>query len=309
MYNCSLVIPVYNSAGCLAELVQRLESALPAWCGDFEIILVNDGSRDQSWAVIQGLAKEHPRVRGVNLMRNFGQHNALLCGVRLARFEVTITMDDDLQHPPEEIGKLLARLDAGCDVVYGIPSQLPHSLWRNATSRLSKWVMEKLTGNRTIRDTNSFRAFRTDLRNAFSAYNNPAVILDVLLSWGTTRFAAEKVAQSPRKTGSSNYNFLSLATHAIYNLIGFSTVPLRFASLTGFLFTLFGFGILIYVITIYFTLGSMPGFPFLASLIAIFSGVQLFTLGIIGEYLARMYDRTMDRPAYVVAATVGNGEQ
>ncbi len=278
----------------------QLAEVLPGITEDFEVILVNDGSLDESWAVIRKLSQQYPWLRGINLMRNYGQHNATLCGVRAARCQVIITMDDDLQHPPSEIPLLLEKLAEGYDVVYGVPQKRPHSWWRNWFSVLTKRVLAQVMGIKTIRDIGAFRAFRTQLRNAFSGYGNPNVILDVLLSWGTARFATVTVQEKPREAGRSNYNFGRLFKVTMVVITGFSTLPLRFASMLGFGFTLFGFLVFVYVITATLLQGSIPGWPFLASIIAIFSGTQLFALGIIGEYLARIFDRSMDRPAYMV---------
>ena len=303
-YTCSVVVPVYNSESTLQELAARLEIALKQLCYQYELILVNDGSHDQSWKVILQLTKEYSWITGINMMRNYGQHNALLCGVRAARYEITITMDDDLQHPPEEIKFLLEKLAEGYDVVYGVPKKLPHSFWRNLFSKITKRILALVMGIPNIRDIGSFRAFRTNLRKAFENYQSPNVILDVLLSWGTSHFATIPVDQAPRQMGHSNYNFSRLITHAILILTGYSTAPLRLASMVGFGFTVFGFIIFIYVVSTYFFSGSIPGFPFLASIIALFSGTQLFVIGIFGEYLARIFDRSMDRPAYVISETV-----
>src|ERR1700756_2298911 len=125
----SVVVPVYNSEGSLTPLVERLAAVLPGAAAGGEILLVNDGSRDRSWDVIRELAARHAGVRGIRMLRNFGQHNALLAGTRAARYAITITMDDDLQHQPEEIPKLLARLAEGADVVYGTATTLPHGFW------------------------------------------------------------------------------------------------------------------------------------------------------------------------------------
>ncbi len=304
-HSLSIVIPVYNSAETLDPLVNRLAAVLPEICIVFEVILVNDGSPDDSWMVISHLSEQYPWLRGINLMRNYGQHNATLCGVREARGEVIITMDDDLQHPPEEIPQLLAKLDEGFDVVYGVPQKRPHSWWRNWFSVLTKRLLAEIMGIRTIRDIGAFRAFRAGLRKAFAGYSNPNVILDVLLSWGTSRFSTVTVKQKPREFGQSNYNFIKLFRVTMIVLTGFSTVPLRFASMLGFGFTLFGVIIFLYVLIVTLLQGSLPGFPFLASIIALFSGTQLFALGIIGEYLARIFDGSMDRPAYIIHETAG----
>jgi glycosyltransferase involved in cell wall biosynthesis len=298
---CSVVIPVYKSQGTLPLLLERLAQVLPGAAEAYEVLLVNDGSPDDSWQVVQGLAARYAWVQGINLMRNYGQHNATLCGVRAARYEVVVTMDDDLQHPPEEIPHLLAKLEQGFDVVYGVPRQRPHSWWRNLGSVMSKLIVSTAIGLKTVRDVSAFRAFRTDLRRAFEAYDNPDVMLDVLLSWGTTRFASLPVDEQPRTLGESNYTFGRLVRMSLLYLTNFSTKPLRFSNIVGFFFTLLGFAGFIYVITIYIVAGSVPGFPFLASAIMVFSGVQLFALGIIGEYLARVFERTAGRKPYTIA--------
>jgi undecaprenyl-phosphate 4-deoxy-4-formamido-L-arabinose transferase len=166
-----------------------------------------------------------------------------------------------------------------------------------------KWILAKVVGLPAVRNVSAFRAFRTHLRKAFANFQNPSLIIDVLLSWGTTRFASVQVniPQAER----TNYNFRMLVRAATLILIGYSTVPLRFASWVGFVMTLFGLGVFVYVLIIYFAAGSIPGFPFLASIIALFSGAQLFGLGIFGEYLARMFDRSMDKPTYVISETAG----
>ena len=301
----SIVIPVYNSAPLLGELMYRLNDVLGSLGLAYEVILVNDGSRDNSWEKIIELSAEYSSITGINLMRNYGQHNALLAGIRAAQYDTIITMDDDLQHPPEEIPRLLQKLAEGFDVVYGSPQQEQHGLWRDLASQVTKLALQSAMGIDTARNVSAFRAFRTHLRDAFASYQGPFVSIDVLLTWGTTRFTAILTRHDPRKVGASNYTFRKLITHAVNMMTGFSTWPLQLASLIGFVFTLFGLTILAYVIGRYFIQGtSVPGFPFLASVIAIFSGAQLFALGIFGEYLARMHFRMMERPTYAVRERV-----
>jgi glycosyltransferase involved in cell wall biosynthesis len=296
----SVVIPVYNSEAALVELIKRLGDVLPNVSIQFEAILVNDGSKDKSWEVIRDTCKEHEWVLGINLMRNYGQHNALLCGIRMAKNEIIVTMDDDLQHPPEEIPKLLDKLAEGYDVVYGKPQKERHGLWRDLASQLTKMTMQSAMGIDNARDVSAFRVFRTHLRDAFANYQSPFVSIDVLLTWGTTNFSAVSVRHDQRHFGESNYNFCKLARHVVTMMTGFSVLPLRLASIIGFIFTLFGLGILVYVIGYYLIEGgTVPGFPFLASIVALFSGAQLFALGIIGEYIASMHFRMMERPPYI----------
>ncbi|HYO10455.1 MAG TPA: glycosyltransferase family 2 protein [Tepidisphaeraceae bacterium] len=305
----SVVVPVYNSEATLADLAARLEPVLraAAAAGAFELILVNDGSRDASWRVISELIARYPSwVRGVDLARNFGQHNALLCGVRAARFNTVVTIDDDLQNPPEEIPKLLARLDQGFDVVYGPPERQQHGMLRDLASSITKMVLQNAMGADTARSISAFRAFRTRLRGAFADYRSPYVNLDVLLTWGTTRFTAVAVRHEPRARGASNYTLRKLMVHALNMMTGFSTWPLRVASLLGFAFTLLGIGVFVFVVARFAVRGTpVQGFPFLASIIAIFSGAQLFALGVIGEYLARIHLRGMERPTYAVREAAG----
>jgi glycosyltransferase involved in cell wall biosynthesis len=219
---------------------------------------------------------------------------------------VIVTMDDDLQHPPKEIPALIEKFNEGYDVVYGIPKKMPHSWWRNAFSVLTKYAVSYVMGFKTVRDISSFRVLNTSIRKAFETYNGPEVLVDVLFSWGTSRFTTVYVDESPRKVGKSNYSFGKLVRVALLVLTSYTTVPLRFASLLGFLFTIFGFFILVYVLTIYFKAGSIPGFPFIASTVVIFSGIQLFALGVIGEYLARVFERLTGKPTYKILRTAGD---
>jgi glycosyltransferase involved in cell wall biosynthesis len=306
----SVVVPVYNSESSLTPLVDRLHEVLPRLASEWEVILVNDGSRDRSWETIERLARAQRGVHGIDLARNYGQHNAVVCGVRAARFPIIVTIDDDLQHPPEEIPRLLARLNEGYDVVYGTPQKEQHGLWRDLASRIIKWALQSAMGVDAARDISAFRAIRLEARDAFDSYRSPYVSVDVLLTWQTTKFGSVRVAHDPRAAGRSQYTALKLIVHALNMLTGFSTWPLRFASVVGLFFTLFGVGVLVYVLARYFINGVVvPGFAFLASTIAIFSGAQLFTIGIIGEYLARLHFRMMGKPLYVVRSSTSPGGQ
>jgi len=301
----SVVVPVYNSAGTLGALVSRLGPVLGATGDSYELILVNDGSLDRSWDMASQLAAQHDWIVVINLMRNYGQHNALLCGIRAARCDTIVTMDDDLQNPPEEIPKLLARLDEGYDVIYGTPIRQQHGLWRDLASTATKLALQGAMGAQTARQVSAFRAFRTPVREAFADYRGAFVSIDSLLAWGTTKFGSVPVRHEPRTVGASNYTFRKLLAHSMNMMTGFSTLPLRFATYIGFAFTLIGLMVLAVVVFRYFTAGdSVPGFPFLASIIAIFSGAQLFALGIFGEYLARVFVRITYAPPYIVRHTV-----
>jgi undecaprenyl-phosphate 4-deoxy-4-formamido-L-arabinose transferase len=276
----SVVIPAYNSELTLEELVDRLEAVL-ADTAKREVIIVDDGSRDRTWPTIEKIARKHHRVRGITLMRNYGQHNALLCGIRLARYDVIVTIDDDLQHPPEELPKLLAALE-GSDVVYGRPQAEQHGAARNTASRLTKIALRAAMGAGIATEVSAFRVFRTQLREAFASYDGSYVSIDPMLAWGTQRFSAVPVRHEPRPRGRSNYNWPKLALHALNLITTFSSWPLQIASLVGFGFTLVGLATLAYVVGRY----------------------QLFALGIMGEYLARVHSKSLSRPPFTIRESI-----
>ena len=152
----SICVPVYRSRNTLVPLVEEIARVMPSICDCFEVLLVEDGCPDNSWEIIEQLSARYPWVRGIRMLRNYGQHNALLCAIRAARCETIVTMDDDLQHPPGEIPKLIAKLNEGHDVVYGTPQEMSHSWWRNVTSRLTKSAFALATGNKNIKTSMRF---------------------------------------------------------------------------------------------------------------------------------------------------------
>ena len=237
----SVIVPVYNGERSLNDLVGRLEPVLESLGIEKELILVNDGSDDQSWEVICQLVEQNNWIRGINLMRNYGQHNALLAGIRSADFEITVTIDDDLQHPPEEIPKLLKKIAEGYDVVYGNPRSGSHQgFWRNVASWTIRLALYGILGYGIARKVSAFRVFRTQIRDAFINCESSFISIDVLLTWGSKKFASVNVIHDPRRRGQSNYTFVKLISHAIDIVTGFSAVPLKFASILGFIFCIFG---------------------------------------------------------------------
>lgn len=305
----SVIIPVYNSAKTLQLVVDDVIRVVRATGRQFEILLVNDGSSDRSWEIVQSIASQNRNVCGINLQKNYGQHNALLCGIRMARFDVLITLDDDMQHPSREIPKLLEKLDEGnCDVVYGIPEKLPHSFVRNLISRMVKGIIILATGLKRLRYQSPFRVFRTELRNAFVNFSSREILLDALLAWGTSRFDAVRVKYEPRKEGKSNYTPKKLFNMTVLFLTSYSTAPLRIAGLTGFAMTIFGLLILAYILLAYLYSGSIPGWLVVICVIAILVGTQMLVLGIFAEYISRIYNRILDQPPYIIRETTPQRE-
>lgn len=297
----SVVVPVYNSEPTLPILISKLREVLESSALTFEVILVNDCSKDNSWQTIEILASQDEAVLGLNLMRNYGQHNALLAGIMRAQYDYIVTIDDDLQNPPEEIPKLLDALVSGKDVAYGKPENRKHSLWRNISSKIIKGSLRLALGAEMASKSSAFRAFRSDLRKGFTQFTDAQVSIDVLLSWTASQIAEIKVAHQPRLNGRSGYTLRKLLSLTLSMVTGYSTAPLRFASNIGLFSALIGVGIFLYVlIQRYIRDVSVPGFTFIAAEIAMFAGVQLFTVGVIGEYLARLHFRTMGKPPYAI---------
>jgi glycosyltransferase involved in cell wall biosynthesis len=297
----SIVVPTYKSPTTLAELVERIESLR---LSAFEIIIVDDGNNDATWEQIGLLSQAKKSIVGLRLGRNFGQHSALLAGVRKAKYSQIVTIDDDLQNPPEEIPNLLASLVNGADVVYGVSTQVRQNVWRRFTSRTAKAIFAKVLGFESAISISSFRAFRTQLREGFAGDLGPHVSLDALLTWSTSRFSTLEVEHHARRIGKSNYSFTKLVRFMLDTATSYSTRPLRLATTIGFITTFFGLLMLIWVVgNAVFVGDSVPGFPFLAASIAVFSGVQLVVLGILGEYLGKIHFRAMNKPTFSVSET------
>ncbi len=306
-HGVSIVVPAYRSGATLNSLADRVADVLDGAGIPYELVLVDDGSEDGTWDAIRALASEERPVRGLRLARNSGQHNALLAGVRIARRARVVTLDDDLQYRPESIPDLLAALAKGADLVYGVAEDYRQGRVRDVLTKAAKRLMRIVTGDPLVTRVSALRAFRTELRDSFAGFDGPYVSLDALLLWSTRRVAEVGVPHDPRTEGKSGYSPRSLVRHALTVVVGFSTRPLRFASALGFICTALGGALLAYVLLRYALQGShVPGFAFLASAISIFSGVQLFALGVIGEYLARMYPRVMGQPAYLIAEEIGD---
>lgn len=304
----SVVIPCYRSARTLPALVARLMPVLRDMSVQHEVILVVDGSPDDTWETAVSLARRVEGVRAVHLSRNYGQHNALVAGIREAAYEVVVTMDDDLQHLPEQIPLLLATLEGDrLDLVYGVPHSDEHGLMRNLASQVVKAGMAGALGIRTARTISAFRAFRTRLRDGFEGLSGPHASIDVALSWSTTKVGSVRVRMSERRHGRSNYTSRLLVRHALNMLLGYSATPLRVASWLGFLAGVFGL-LLGGAVLWRFAMGdtTVAGFTTIASMVALFSSAQLISIGVLGEYVGRIHGSGMGRPTYVVRERAGS---
>ena len=294
----SVVIPVYNSVTTLDRLADRLDGL---GMEIDEVIFVDDGSVDGSWQRLTSLVSTRDGWRCIRLGRNSGQHNALLAGIRTARGQLIVTMDDDLQHPPEEISRLRESLADDVDLVYGVARLEEHGVARSFSSRFVKAVMRRSLGVSGADNISAFRCFRTHLREAFAEVNDPYVNVDVLLSWGTDRVRSCSVDMSRREEGQSNYRVRSLIRHTFNMVTGYSGAPLTVVAYLGLLLSALGFVSLAFVLIRFFTGESdVQGFTFLAALLSLIAGTQMLAIAVLGEYLARVHFRAMKKPAYFV---------
>ncbi|EWT00466.1 glycosyl transferase [Intrasporangium oryzae NRRL B-24470] len=307
--NLSVIIPCYRSRQTLPELVERLQVELPKIAEAYEVILVVDGSPDDTYAVARSLELRFPAtVRALLLRRNYGQHNALLAGLARAKYEFTVTMDDDLQHRPEELATLIAPLsDPLVDLVYGVAVEEEHGVFRSLASRMVKAALSAADVP-SARDVSAFRAFRTDLRDGFAHVADPFASIDVLLSWTTNSIRRVEITMDHRTVGTSSYTFSSLARHAMNMVTGYGTVPLKLVTWLGFGCSLLGFALLVFVL-VRFIAGdiAVAGFTTLASMLAILSGAMMLSIGILGEYIGRLHFRSMQRPTFLVRVDGGEG--
>jgi len=309
----SVVVPVYQSEKTLPELVERLTVVLGQTSLHYEIVLVDDGSVDDSWSVLTDIHEKSPNtIIAIQLMRNFGQHNAIMCGLRQARGRLIVTMDDYLQNPPEEIPKLLQTIEeGGFDLVYGQYIGKEHAKWRNLGSTLVNTFYRIVF--RTKITITSFRILRRELADSILTYDLNYTFLDGLLAWNTQRIGTVEVEHNMRRKGKSGYSLSKLAVLAFNLFTNFSLLPLQLVSMSGFFLALIGFFVGLYYIGLYFLESiAVPGYASTIVSILILGGAQLLALGIIGEYLGRLHLNVNRKPQYRVrtkksgAIDVGN---
>lgn len=301
----SVVVPVYNSAATVPVLLQRLRSALRDVAGGFEIILVDDGSADASWEAMCEQQRAAPsEVVAIQLMRNYGQHNALMCGLNACSREVILTLDDDLQNPPEEIPRMLEALEGRrLDVLYGVPPQRKHARWRNAGA-LAVQAFYRLVFHSSVTPT-SFRALRLQVARAICKYDLNYTYIDGLLAWCTDRIGSLEVAHAARLEGRSGYSMRRLLLLAFNLFTNFSLLPLQVVSLMGLVAALTGFCVGGYYLFQYFHASiTVPGFASTIVAVLVLGGAQMLALGIIGEYLGRLHLNVNKKPQFVIRSVV-----
>ncbi|OGS33804.1 MAG: glycosyl transferase family 2 [Elusimicrobia bacterium RIFOXYB2_FULL_49_7] len=301
----SIVIPVYNSETCVDALCDRLEKVLAGFA--YEIILINDHSPDGSWQKICTVAQQNPNIVGVNLRKNVGQDNAIMAGLRLSQGEFVIIMDDDLQHSPEDIPKLLEACRAtGADVVYAHFGHQQHARWKRLGSALNGWVAEKLIYKPKGVYLSPFKIIRREVVLEMVKYEGPWPYVQGLLLSVTSSIAEVDVEHKPRHAGRSNFNFIRSASVFLKLVTSFSVIPLRIASFLGMGAALTGFLLAGYYVYEYFALDStVEGWTSLVLLVLVLGGLILMSLGLIGEYLGRLVLSVNRRPQYVIKEVIG----
>ena len=293
----SVVVPVFNSADCLPELVRRIHSAHKE---NYQLVLVNDGSKDDSWDVIRSLLDEFPAITGLNLRKNSGQDNALMAGLRQAGGDYVVIMDDDLQHDPRDIGTLYDHCKRGYDVCFAGFSRKKQKGWKN----LGSWFNGKM-GEIVLKKPRNiylspFKVIRKEVVREICRYDGPFPYIDGLILSVTHNLSQVNVRHHDRFSGSSTYSLGQSLAVWIKHMTGFSILPLRIASFVGFLSAVIGFCLAIYYMIFYFLIGTLLGWTTVVCLLLILGGLILMSLGVIGEYIGRTYLKINSRPQYVV---------
>ena len=295
----SVVVPVYNAEETLEELVSRLKQMFAKLNETYELVFIDDNSKDRSWEILRSLRERHPEIRCYQLMRNYGQQNATMCGFRQAKGRYIITLDDDLQNPPEEIPSLITELEKGYDVVFGVYESKKHGRYR----RLGSLMINKFYALtfKTRGRVSAFRILRSDLAKKILEYDLNFSYINGLIAWYTDRVSQIYVQHRPRPQGRSGYTLRKLLPLSINMMTNFSLLPLQIASYAGVLFASAGFIIGVYFAVKRVVFGSnVSGFTAIIVSISFFSGMILFFLGIIGEYIGRIHLNINRRPQYSI---------
>jgi undecaprenyl-phosphate 4-deoxy-4-formamido-L-arabinose transferase len=296
----SVVVPVFNSQSSLQELFDRLLAFFSGKNLSWEVIFVDDFSQDKSPEVLASLKKSHPElITAIRLTRNFGQHNATLCGLNFAKGETVITIDDDLQTPPEEIEKLILCRDTyGYDLVYGIHSRKRHSAARNAGSRTFKASAKALHKSRG--EGSSFRLISGDFVKKIIRHTQHFIFLDEVMHWYTDEIGFTEVVHLPRQYDKSGYSFAKLVRLVANLLLYYTMLPLKFLVYGGLIISLITFVYGLFFIFKKLVFDVPLGYTSLIVTILFSTSIILFSLGVLGEYLSRMYQMQNGKPPWSI---------
>jgi glycosyltransferase involved in cell wall biosynthesis len=298
----SVVVPLFNEEGNVETLSCRVIATMERIGEPFELLFVDDGSRDRTPEILRQLAARDRRVRVVRFTRNYGQEAAVEALYLNATGRWLVQLDGDLQHPPEEIPKLIAKKNEGFDVVYGVREERKDSAYRVAASRTMQWAVRSLMEIELPEDVSTFRLMSAPIARLLAALPERRKFFSALIVWSGARIGSVKVTHAPRHTGTTHYGFSKLLKHTFDLIAGFSSKPLRFIGTMGFAVAGAGLGLGAWVIArkLLWNYGIM-GWPSLFAAVVILGGVQLMATSVIGEYIARIYVQAQARPLYNIA--------
>jgi glycosyltransferase involved in cell wall biosynthesis len=297
----SVVVPVYNSEASLGELCQRISKVFSEIEESYEIILVDDSSADNSWQIMKGLKKNDKNIKIIQLMRNFGQHNAILCGFYHVTGKYVITMDDDLQNPPEEMPKLINKIMEGYDAVIGAPEVKQDKFYKNIGSFFIRYLNTKIFNKPKSLKLSSFRIMTRAVTYEIKVLKTPYPYISGMLLSLTRNLTNVTVGHDERKYGSSTYNLTKLIKLAFNLIINYSSLPLKFLTYTGIVVSAISFCLGLYFIVKKFLVGiPVPGWTSVVVLLSFFNGLLLVILSIMGEYLSRIINEVSNRQQFVI---------
>ena len=303
----SVVIPVFNEEDNLRELGERLIRTLTAMGRPYEIIFVDDGSTDRSWQLLTDLNEHYPQnIRALQFHRNFGQHQAIFAGFQAARGKVMVTLDADLQNPPEEIPRLVAKLDEGYDTVGGWRENRRDSVFRRLPSQLVNYVMSRVTGVK-LRDYGCMlRAYRRSVVDSINQCQESSSFIPALANLFSHRVAEIPVGHAERERGKSKYSLIKLLRLNFDLMTGFSNLPIHLVGFMGVAIALLGlfFGLFLIIRRI-FVGPEVEGVFTLFAILFVFVGLNTLGLALIGEYVGRIYREVRGRPRFVIRQTLG----
>ncbi len=304
----SIVVPCYNEQACLRELHVRLTRAAQAAVGaHYEIVLINDGSRDGSWTIMQELAAGDPRLVAINLSRNHGHQLALTAGLDLCSGQRILIIDADLQDPPELLSEMLAEMDRqSADVVYAVrKARAGETAFKRGTAKLFYRMLSRLADIDIPRDTGDFRLMSRRALDALLALPEQARFIRGMVAWVGFRQVPISYDRAERHAGETNYPLAKMMRLALDAVTGFSTAPLRLASHVGLWLVAASILLFIYIGIGFFTGSAVEGWTSLMLVVVVLGAVQMFVLGMIGEYLGRLYIESKRRPLYIVSEIAG----
>jgi undecaprenyl-phosphate 4-deoxy-4-formamido-L-arabinose transferase len=308
----SVVIPVFNEQECLPELLQRLAASMQTLGRPYEVLLVNDGSADRSLEILREASAADPALRVIDFNRNYGQHAAVFAGFESARGEIIVTLDADLQNPPEEIAKLVAKIEEGYDVVGSVRQKRQDPLFRRIASRIINKVTSTVTGVKLSDYGCMLRAYRREVVRTLCSSKEISTFIPVLADMFAGKVTEVPVAHAERAKGESKYSFWKLIKLQFDLMTSFSLLPLRATMVIGFFTSLLAMAAATVLIAGRLIFGrdwAVSGVFTLFSAVFFFMGVILFALGLLGEYVGRIYMEVRRRPRFVVRHVIENGKE